>query len=105
MPTNNHDISFHFQVIMIQLTLALVVSLCCSVVLSDLLIKDNSWQAWKQFHNKKYESDDEESLRYTIWNENHKNILRHNTDTHNTYKMAMNHLGDMVCNHFILNID
>lgn len=88
---------------MIQLTLALVVSLCCSaVVLSDLLIKDDAWQAWKQFHNKKYESDDEESLRYTIWHENHKAILRHNTDnTHSTYKMAMNHLGDMVCNHFI----
>ena len=84
-----------------QLSLALVVSLCCSVVLSELLIKDNAWQAWKQFHNKKYESDDEESLRYTIWQENHKAILRHNTDTKSTYKMAMNHLGDMVRNHFI----
>ena len=81
---------------MAHLTLALVVSVCCSVVLSDLLIKDNAWQVWKQFHGKKYESDDEESLRYTIWNENLKIIQRHNSEGHSTFKMNMNHLGDMV---------
>lgn len=86
---------------MVQLTFAFLVALCCSAALSDLLIKDNAWQAWKQFHNKNYESDDEESLRYTIWVENEKIIEQHNADNRNTFKMAMNHLGDMVCNHQI----
>ena len=83
---------------MVHLMLTLVASLCCSLALSELLVKDNAWQAWKQFHSKKYESDDEESLRYTIWNENLKAIERHNSDEHSTFKLAMNYLGDMVCN-------
>ena len=84
---------------MVQLlTLTLVITLCCSVAMSKLLIKDNVWQAWKEFHDKKYESDDEESLRYTIWNENHKSIERHNSDEHSTFQLEMNHLGDMVPN-------
>ena len=66
--------------------------------MSKLLIKDNAWQAWKGFHEKKYESDDEESLRYTIWNENRKSIERHNLDEHSTFQLEMNHLGDMVLN-------
>ncbi|CAH3193729.1 unnamed protein product [Porites evermanni] len=80
---------------MVQLTLTLVVTLCCSLAMSKLLIKDNTWQAWKGFHDKKYESDDEESLRYTIWNENRKSIERHNSDEHSTFQLEMNHLGDM----------
>ena len=83
---------------MVQLTLTLVVTLCCSLAMSELLIKDNVWQAWKEFHDKKYESDDEESLRYTIWNENRKSIERHNSDEHSTFQLEMNHLGDMVPN-------
>ena len=85
---------------MVHLTVSLVVALCCSVALSDLLIKDSTWQAWKLFHNKKYESVDEESLRYTIWNENLKIIQRHNADKQSSFSMQMNHLGDMVCDHF-----
>ena len=81
---------------MAQLTLTLLVALCFSVALSELLIKDNAWHAWKQFHNKKYESDDEESLRYTIWNENLKYIKRHNAEGKSTFALQMNHLGDMV---------
>lgn len=85
---------------MVQLTLTLVVTLCCSLAMSELLIKDNVWQAWKEFHEKKYESDDEESLRYTIWNENRKSIERHNSDEHSTFQLEMNHLGDMVPNNY-----
>ncbi|XP_073229988.1 procathepsin L-like [Porites lutea] len=90
---------------MVQLTLTLVVTLCCSLAMSKLLIKDNTWQAWKGFHDKKYESDDEESLRYTIWNENRKSIERHNSDEHSTFQLEMNHLGDMTSKevHLILN--
>ena len=81
---------------MAHLPVTLLLTLFSSVVLSELLIKDNSWQAWKQFHNKKYGSDDEESLRYTIWNENLKNIEKHNADPNNKFELEMNHLGDMV---------
>ena len=59
-----------------------ILLVCVSSVLSEL-IQDQNWQAWKLFHGKKYESFDEELLRYTIWNEN---------------KLAMNHLGDWLCN-------
>ncbi|XP_068751848.1 cathepsin L-like [Montipora capricornis] len=89
---------------MARLSLALVV-VFFSAALSDLLIKDNEWHVWKKFHNKKYESDDEESLRYAIWNDNLKKIERHNADKTQSFTMAMNHLGDMTSKevHLILN--
>ena len=73
-----------------------ILLVCVSSVLSEL-IQDQNWQAGKLFHGKKYESFDEEHLRYTIWNENLKAIERHNEGSH-SYKLAMNHLGDWVCN-------
>lgn len=81
---------------MAHLTLTLLMTLCFSAALSKLLINDSQWHAWKEFHDKKYESDDEESLRYTIWNENLKYIKRHNADGNSKFKLQMNHLGDMV---------
>ena len=80
---------------MAHLTLLLVVSFACCA-LSGLLIKDNAWHAWKQYHNKMYTSDDEESLRYTIWNNNLKKINQHNSETRKAFTLEMNHLGDMV---------
>lgn len=90
---------------MAHLTVTLLLTLFFSVALSELLIKDNSWQAWKQFHNKKYGSDDEESLRYTIWNENRKSIEKHNADPNNKFELEMNHLGDTTSKevHLLLN--
>ena len=85
---------------MARLNLALVI-VFFSAALSDMLIKDNEWYVWKNFHNKKYESDDEESLRYAIWNDNLKKIERHNADKTQSFTMAMNHLGDMVYIHFV----
>ena len=60
------------------------------------LINDNEWHSWKQLYNKKYESDEEEKFRYTIWNETRKWIERHNSDKSQTYKLGMNQFGDMV---------
>ena len=77
-------------------TIVLLMTLFISMALSELLIKDNAWHSWKEFHNKKYESDDEESLRYTIWNENMKTIKKHNSDPNSKFTLQMNHLGDMV---------
>ena len=78
---------------MAHLTLLLVI-VFASTTLS--LIKDNAWHAWKEYYNKIYTSDDEESLRYTIWINNLKKINQHNSDMSKSFTMGMNHLGDMV---------
>ena len=80
---------------MAHLTLLLVM-LFASATLSDLLIKDNAWHAWKEYYNKIYASDDEESLRFSIWINNLKMINQHNSDKSKSFTMEMNHLGDMV---------
>ena len=80
---------------MAHLTLLLVM-IFASATLSDLLIKDNAWHAWKEYYNKIYASDDEESLRYSIWINNLKMINQHNSDKSKSFTMEMNHLGDMV---------
>ena len=82
-------------VAMAHLTLLLVM-IFASATLSDLLIKDNAWHAWKEYYNKIYASDDEESLRYSIWINNLKMINQHNSDKSKSFTMEMNHLGDMV---------
>ena len=76
------------------LSIAVLFMMCTCCCMSEL-IKDNEWQAWKVFHNKNYESRDEEGLRYAIWKENLEIIKRHNQGKH-SFTMAMNHLGDLV---------
>ena len=66
-----------------------------SVPISDPL-KDPNWKAWKSFHDKSYVNTEEEKLRNLIWKSNLKKIVSHNEVKHG-YKLAMNHLGDMVC--------
>lgn len=90
---------------MAHLMFTFLVAVSFSVALSELLIKDNSWHAWKEFHEKKYESDDEEHLRYTIWTENLKYINKHNAEGNSKFRLEMNHLGDMTSKevHLILN--
>ncbi|XP_068682886.1 cathepsin L-like [Montipora capricornis] len=89
---------------MAHVTLLLVI-VFASTTLSDLLIKDNAWHAWKEYYNKIYTSDDEESLRYTIWINNLKKINQHNSDMKKSFTMGMNHLGDMTIKevHLLLN--
>ena len=82
---------------MVHLMFTLLVAVSFSVALSEILINDNSWHAWKEFHGKQYESDDEEHLRYTIWTENLKYINSHNAEGNSKFRLEMNHLGDMVC--------
>lgn len=57
-------------------------------------LEDPNWKAWKLFHNKNYVDEGEERLRNFIWQDNLKRIVSHN-EVHK-YKLAMNHLGDMV---------
>ena len=47
--------------------------LCLSVASCAVLKFDEykeQWQAWKTFHDKKYETDTEEEARYAIWRDN-----------------------------------
>ena len=47
--------------------------LCLSVANCAVLKFDEyeeQWQAWKTFHDKKYETDTEEGARYAIWRDN-----------------------------------
>jgi len=81
-----------FQVMHKLLFVLLVV--CVYHTVSDI-IQDNEWQAWKIFHQKSYQSADKEHSRYAIWKENLKIIQLHNSKKL-SYKMEMNHLGDMV---------
>ena len=57
-------------------------------------LDDPSWKAWKSFHGKSYDDIGEERVRNFIWQDNLKRIVSHN-DAHK-YKLAMNHLGDLV---------
>ena len=57
-------------------------------------LEDPNWKAWKSFHKKSYVDEGEERLRNFIWQDNLKRIVSHN-EVHK-YKLAMNHLGDMV---------
>ena len=57
-------------------------------------LEDPSWKVWKSFHNKEYENVDEERIRNFIWQDNLKRIVSHNQA--HKYKLAMNHLGDLV---------
>lgn len=50
-------------------------------------------------HGKQYESDIEEAFRLKIFMENKRRIAQHNAHYHKgkvSYKLAMNHFGDMV---------
>ena len=47
--------------------------LCLSVANCAVLKFDEykqRWQAWKTFHDKKYETDTEEEARFAIWRDN-----------------------------------
>lgn len=57
-------------------------------------LQDPNWKAWRSFHNKNYDDEGEERVRNFIWLDNLKRIVSHN-EVHK-YKLAMNHLGDMV---------
>ena len=57
-------------------------------------LQDPNWKAWKSFHNKNYDDEGEERVRNLIWQDNLKKIVSHN-EVHK-YKLAMNHLGDLV---------
>ena len=76
------------------LTFCLSVVVAWPAQLYDDPLNDPNWKAWKSFHRKSYGDVGEERVRNFIWQDNLKRIVSHN-EVHN-YKLAMNHLGDMV---------
>ena len=58
-------------------------------------LKDPAWQTWKVVHGKTYEDEGEERVRYVIWQENMKKIIKHNLKNKG-FTLAMNQFGDLV---------
>ena len=58
------------------------------------IIGDESWHLWKGRHRKTYENINEEKLRYTIWQDNLRKIIEHNSKNKG-FTLEMNHFGDM----------
>ena len=56
---------------------------------------DHQWKQWQAMHGKQYLNLDEETQRLHMWKENLAKIEEHNNGN-KSYKLAMNHLGDLV---------
>ena len=56
---------------------------------------DPQWKQWKAMHGKQYLNLAEETQRFHVWKENLATIGEHNNGNKG-FKLAMNHLGDLV---------
>ncbi|NXI60357.1 CATL1 protein, partial [Chloroceryle aenea] len=77
-------------------TLCLCLGLAASAPRADHDL-DSHWQLWKSWHKKEYHQR-EESWRRMVWEKNLKMIEVHNLDHSlgkHSYKLGMNHFGDM----------
>eukprot|EP01083_Nonionella_stella_P229840 813026_1 len=55
---------------------------------------------WKNETKRSYDTIDEELKRYTIWLETLENVLRHNSDETQSFKLAMNAFSDLTEDEF-----
>lgn len=65
-----------------------------------LLNAQEEWADFKLQFNKQYESDEDDNLKFSIWESNMKFINEHNERYEQgleTYTLEMNKFGDMVC--------
>ena len=53
------------------------------------------WENFKIKHGRNYESIEEEAYRFKVFKDNLEIIKKHNADQSKTYKMGMNHFGDL----------
>nr|CAD7454114.1 unnamed protein product [Timema tahoe] len=79
------------------LLIAAFVAVCAAVPISEEVHSD--WSLFKTKHSKQYDTEEEENVRFLIFIENRNMIFEHNKKYEEglvTYKMALNHLADMV---------
>nr|CAD7585568.1 unnamed protein product [Timema genevievae] len=79
------------------LLIAAFVAVCAAVPISEEVHSD--WSLFKTKHSKLYDTEEEENTRFLIFIENRNMIFEHNKKYEEglvTYKMALNHLADMV---------
>jgi cathepsin L len=60
----------------------------------------DSWNMFKEKFGKQYESEEEESYRQTVWEENKETILSHNSEDH-SYSLGENEFSDMTSDEFV----
>ncbi|XP_049529073.1 procathepsin L-like [Dermacentor silvarum] len=85
------------------------ISLLCACVAvtaaaSSQEILRTQWEAFKSTHNKSYQSNMEELLRFKIFSENSLLIARHNAKYAKglvSYKLGMNQFGDLLPHEFV----
>ncbi len=53
------------------------------------------WENFKINHSRNYETIQEEAYRFKVFENNLKMIKKHNSDHTKTYKMGINHFGDL----------
>jgi len=84
-----------------------LVALANAVAMPSEITKHSNaklWTAWKEKFNKQYESEKEELTRFTIWNQNLKEISIHNVEYEfglHTYNMGLNKFSDLTRKEFV----
>lgn len=53
------------------------------------------WDNFKLKFSKQYSSVEEEAFRFKVFKDNLEMIEKHNADSTRTWKMGMNHFGDL----------
>jgi cathepsin L len=87
----------------IILTIAVLVSCASAASLFDGSL-DSAWAEFKQKFNRNFESNEHETSRRQIFEENLKKIQEHNLRAdygHHTYRLGMNQFGDMTHAEFV----
>jgi len=62
-------------------------------------VVSEEWREWKIFHEKSYQTKEEDQQRMKVFMDNKEDIAHHNSLYHEgkkTYSMKMNHLGDIL---------
>ena len=60
---------------------------------------EKAWEEWKIKHNKKYENEEEHSMRFKIWKEAEDFIIKHNSERH-SFKIGHNKFSDLTTEEF-----
>jgi len=85
------------------IVLALMGLVASTYAVSFFEVVVEEWEGWKLLHQKNYSTFDEEKFRMKIFMENKQRIAKHNSRFHlghHTYKLEMNHYGDLLPHEF-----